>query len=99
MFNLFENLNFSKKEEILDTIYEDEKVKVERILSLNQITDFYDQEELELVFLLEGIAEILINEEKMKLKKGDFLKISPHQVHKIISQENAIWLCVFLKNI
>ncbi len=98
-YPLFENLNFSKTKEILDVIYEDEKVRVERILSLNQVSDFYDQEELELVFLLDGFAEILMEEKIIKLKKGDFLKISPHKIHKVILQKNAIWLCIFLKNI
>lgn len=97
-FNLFENINFSPLGEILDIIYDDKNIRVERIVSLNQVTEYYDQDELELVFLLEGSANIEIEGNIINLKRGDFLKISPHSIHKVISQKNAIWLCIFVKN-
>ena len=54
IYNIFKNIRFSSEDEIEEKIYEDEGIKVLRTLSLDQVTDFYDQDELEIVFLLKG---------------------------------------------
>lgn len=97
LFNIFDNLCFSEKEEILNLIYEDDSLKIIRILSLNQITKVYDQEELEIVLLFDGEASIKFDDEIVDLKKGDVLKIPPHTKHKVIKQKRAVWFCVFKK--
>ena len=95
--NIFENLEFSKDREIEDLIFENEKIRLIRTASLGQATDYYDQEELEIVKIEEGSARLEIEGEIVDLKKGDILKISPNQIHKVISQEKTIWLCIFVK--
>lgn len=54
LYNIFKNIRFSKDGEVEEKIYEDEGIKVIRTLSLDQVTDFYDQEELEIVFFAKG---------------------------------------------
>ena len=98
LYNVFKNIKFSSGGEIEEKIYEDESLKIIRTMSLNQVTDFYDQDELEIVFLLGGVAEIEYNDGRtISLEKGDTLEIKPHEIHRVKSQEKAIWLCIFKK--
>lgn len=97
IYNIFDKVEFSENEEIEETIFENEKIKVIRITSLNQATDYYDQNELEIVKIEEGKATLEIDGEIINLKKGDILPINPHQIHRVIRQDHAVWLCIFLK--
>lgn len=97
IYNIFDKVEFSENEEIEETIFENEKIKVIRITSLNQATDYYDQNELEIVKIEEGKANLEIDGEIINLKKGDILPIKPHQIHRVIRQDHAVWLCIFLK--
>lgn len=97
IYNIFDKVEFSENEEIEETIFENEKIKVIRITSLNQVTDYYDQNELEIVKIEEGKATLEIDGEIINLKKGDILPINSHQIHRVIRQDHAVWLCIFLK--
>ncbi|WP_288961334.1 cupin domain-containing protein [uncultured Peptoniphilus sp.] len=98
LYNIFKNIRFSKDGEVEEKIYEDEGIKVIRTLSLDQVTDFYDQEELEIVFLLKGKAQIEYEDgSRLDLGEGDSLVIRPHEIHKVSWQERAVWLCIFKK--
>lgn len=98
IYNIFKNIKFSKDGEVEEKIYEDEGIKVIRTLSLDQVTDFYDQEELEIVFLLKGKAQIEYEDgRRLDLGEGDSLLIRPHEIHRVSWQERAVWLCIFKK--
>ena len=98
LYNIFKNIRFSSEEEIEEKIYEDEGIKVIRTMSLNQVTGFYDQEELEIVFLLRGKAQIEYEDgRRLDLREGDSLVIESHEIHKVSWQEEAVWLCIFKK--
>ena len=98
LYNVFKNIKFSEEREIEEKIYEDDSLKIIRTMSLNQVTGFYDQEELEIVFLLGGLAEIEYdNGEIISLEKGDTLEIKSHEIHRVRSQDRAVWLCIFRK--
>ncbi|WP_320849864.1 cupin domain-containing protein [Peptoniphilus sp.] len=98
LFNIFKNIKFSEEKEIEEKIYEDDFLKIVRTMSLNQVTDFYDQDELEIVFLLQGSAEIEYDNGKIiKLEKGDSIVIRPNEIHRVKWQERALWLCIFKK--
>lgn len=98
LYNVFKNIKFSEEREIEEKIYEDESLKIIRTMSLNQVTGFYDQEELEIVFLLGGLAEIEYDNGRIiSLEKGDTLEIRPHEIHRVSLQEKAVWLCIFKK--
>ena len=93
VFNLLDNLKFSKEEEVEEKVYEDEKVRVLRTMSLDQVTDFMIQDEDEFVVLMEGKASI----ETIEMKKGDFLFIEKGLRHRVIGQDKAVWFCLFVK--
>ena len=98
LYNVFKNIRFSEEREIEEKIYEDESLKIIRTMSLNQVTGFYDQEELEIVFLLRGKAQIEYEDgRRLDLREGDSLVIEPHEVHRVSWQEEAVWLCIFKK--
>lgn len=98
LYNVFKNIKFSEEREIEEKIYEDESLKIIRTMSLNQVTGFYDQEELEIVFLLRGKAQIEYEYgRRLDLREGDSLVIKPHEVHRVSWQEEAVWLCIFKK--
>ena len=97
LFNIFKNIKFSKEKEIAEKIYEDDKIKIIRTMSLNQITGLYDQEEVEIVFLLDGRAELEFKDKKVRLEKGDMLEIKAHEIHRVSWQEKAVYLCIFVK--
>lgn len=96
-YNIYENLNFDPEREVEETIFENEKIKIIRTLSLDQTTGYYDQEDLELVKIVEGEAVIEVEGEDIRLKKGDILPINPHEVHRLVYQNHVIWLCIFVK--
>ncbi|MBU5668928.1 cupin domain-containing protein [Peptoniphilus sp. MSJ-1] len=96
LYNVFKNIKFLEEKEIEEIIYEDEILKIIRTVSLNQVTDYYDQDELEIVILLKGVAEIEYDSgDVIELNEGDALEIKPHEVHRVKSQEKAVWLCIF----
>lgn len=97
VYNIFDDLAFSEDREIEETIFENDQVKIIRICSLNQATDFYNQDQLEIVKIVRGRARLEIEGEVLDLKEGDILPIHPHQIHRVLSQDHAVWLCIFLK--
>ena len=98
IYNIFKNIKFSSEDEIEEKIYEDDGIKVIRTLSLDQVTGFYDQDELEIVFLLKGKAQIEYEDgSRIDLGEGDRLVIRPHEIHRVSWQERAVWLCIFKK--
>lgn len=97
VFNLFDHTRFSELEEIDEVIFENEKVRALRTLSLNQVTDYMVQDEDEVVILMEGLASIETESEIVRMKKGDFLFIPKGLRHRVIDQDKAVWFCLFVK--
>ena len=97
IYNIFSKLEFSPDREIEDLIFENEKIRIVRTSSLNQATDYYDQEELEIVKIEKGRATLEIEGNLVELKEGDILEIPPHKIHRVIDQGKTIWLCIFVK--
>jgi cupin 2 domain-containing protein len=102
--NLFVDLpDFPIPEEISTVLYDNDKVKIERIVSTGQASPpgfWYDQPQQEWVILLSGSAVIRFNdrEKLISLQKGDFLMIPAHQLHRVEStsqEENTLWLAFF----
>jgi cupin 2 domain-containing protein len=86
-------------EELTNILAESENIRIERIISTGQVTDWYDQVKTEFVVLLEGNAIIEYeNNVTVALSKGDTLLIEPHEKHRVSytsSEPPCIWLCVF----
>ncbi len=74
-------------------------IRIEKIVSTGQVTDWMDQNESEFVVLLTGNAEVEFeNNMFVKLGPGDSLVIEPHERHRVVytsTNPPCIWLCVF----
>ena len=89
--------------EIVDVVYEDSLIRVERIVSMGHTTPdefIYDQCENEFVSVIDGEAELLLfdSDERIYLKKGDTYMIRSGVKHKVTyTSSPCIWLCIFEK--
>lgn len=98
--NIFEITQPPTTTELTDVLVQNTVLRIERIVSTGQTSDWYDQEEKEFVILLSGAATIDFGNEQQNLVAGDYLVIPAHQRHRVsaTSQEPAcVWLCVFYK--
>ena len=101
IFNFLDNIPTSSKEEIFQTITQNENIKIERIISYGQTTPkeyWYDQSEDEFVLVLEGEAKISYDDKSIyHLKKGNSLYIKANQKHQVTYTSNpTIWLAIFI---
>jgi cupin 2 domain-containing protein len=97
--NIFDLPKLPLPEELTTVLAENSNARIVRIISTGQISDWYDQSEMEFVVLLEGSAIIEFeNGRTVTLEKGDTLLIKPHEKHRVSFTSNeppCIWLCVF----
>jgi len=97
--NIYEMPCLPGDDEVISVLEQNDKVRIERIVSTGQQSDWYDQEESEYVILLEGRAQLVFAEGRtITLEKGDTLLIPPHQKHRVTytsADPPCIWLCVF----
>ena len=97
--NIFDLPALPMPEELLTGLVEQGTVRIERIVSTGQTSDWYDQRDTEFVLLLQGDAVIEYEDSKtITLSKGDTLLIKPHERHRVSftsSDPPCIWLCVF----
>ena len=97
--NIFDLPNLPLQEELTTILANSKNVRIERIISTGQTSDWYDQEEAEFVVLLDGNAEIEFeNKSPVTLQKGDTIIIAPHERHKVSytsASPPCVWLCVF----
>lgn len=102
--NFFADIPDKFSEELIDTIFKYESVRIERIISKGHSSPenfWYNQDENEWVIVLEGKAIIKYEDESTDtLCKGDYLFIPAHKKHRVewtSTDELTIWLAVFLK--
>jgi cupin 2 domain-containing protein len=99
MMNIYEIPPLPLGEEVTTVLTENENIRIERIISTGQVSNWYDQTETEFVILLEGNAVIEYeNGRSVAMSKGDTLLIEPHERHRVSftsSEPPCIWLCVF----
>jgi cupin 2 domain-containing protein len=101
--NLFNPLPSATLTEVSEVLAQSGGVRVERIVSLGQITppgDWYDQQQNEFVVLLSGAARLLIEGEATarELRVGDWLVLEAHVRHRVEwtdPQQATVWLAVF----
>ena len=86
-------------EELTTVLADKGNVRIERIISTGQTSDWYDQDDTEFVALLQGNAVIEYeNGKSITMSKGDTLLIEPRERHRVSytsSEPPCIWLCVF----
>ena len=97
--NIYEMPPLPLSEEVTTILTENEHIRIERIISTGQVSEWYDQAETEFVILLEGNAIIEYeNGKNVAMSKGDTLLIKPHERHRVSytsSSPLCVWLCVF----
>lgn len=97
--NIYEMPGFPINDELISVLEQNDRVRIERIISTGQQSDWYDQEETEFLVLLEGRAQLVFaDDQTITLEKGDTLLIRPHQKHRVSytsAEPPCIWLCVF----
>ncbi len=99
--NIFESIPDHPDDEVVDLIVQNEKTKIERIISRGQTSPasgWYDQEKDEWVMVLKGEAILSFgNGKEVNLKAGDYINISAHTKHKVKwtdSKTETVWLAV-----
>lgn len=97
--NIFEieKLPGIEEEEIVDILKENRDVKIERIISTGQDSDWMVQERKEYVLLLQGNAVIEFNDKTVEMKSGDTLFIEKSERHRVAYTSESpccIWFCV-----
>ncbi len=97
--NIYQDIKHLIKEEVVDEIFSSEIVKISRISSTNQTTDWFDEKWKEVAILLEGEAIIEFLDRKVEMIKGDIIKIKPHEVHRVINTSpKGLWLAIYFKD-
>lgn len=81
--NIYEMPPLPLAEEVTTILTENENIRIEKIISTGQVSDWYNQDETEFVILLESNAVIEYeNNKTVAISKGDTLRINPHERHK-----------------
>ena len=97
--NIYDLHELPLPEELTTVLAESGRVRIERIVSTGQTSDWYDQSDTEFVILLEGHAVIEYEGGKrIAMSRGDTLLIKPHERHRVShtsSEPPCIWLCIF----
>jgi len=85
-------------------LYEDSKIKVEKIISYGYKSPnnfWYEQNEKEYVYILQGSGTLLFeNNNEVILKQGDKYLIESNLKHKVCYTSlnpPCVWLCMFVK--
>jgi cupin 2 domain-containing protein len=99
IMNIYDMPEFPLVEEYTAVLTESGNVRIERILSTGQVSNWYDQTETEFVALIDGRAVIEYeNGESINMVKGDTLLIKPHERHRVSytsAEPPCVWLCVY----
>lgn len=84
--------------EIVDILVQKSNLRIERILSKGQTTDWLLQEQEEFVVLLQGSALLEFDDHFKYLNAGDTILIPAHCRHRVAETSTSpecIWLCIF----
>ncbi len=99
--NIYKQIPDNLSEEVFEVLAQSKAVKIERIISKGHKspgTGWYDQEQNEWVLVLKGNASICFEDETViDLKEGDYINMSAHRKHRVISTSaitETIWLAI-----
>lgn len=84
--------------EEFNTLLSHKNIKIIQIVSSNNLEPTeYIQDEDEWVVLLKGSAKLIIDNQDIELKSGDYLFIPAHTPHTLLSVEDGtLWLAVHI---
>lgn len=87
--NIFDLKDLSEKEEVVRILAEGKNVKIEKIISTGQTTDWQESEQNEFVILVQGEAEIEYFEDKNFEKNGNIIKNQRNTNNKKLQLEKG----------
>jgi cupin 2 domain-containing protein len=99
--NLLANLPQHLPEELTTVLQRGENVRIERIISTGHCSPdgfWYDQPENEWVIVLQGAAQLELEDRVVELRAGDAINIPAHTKHRVkwtSPDEPTVWLAVF----
>jgi cupin 2 domain-containing protein len=95
---LFDLSQLPSKGEFVEEILHYKNIAIKKIVSSDTLeTDTFLQEEAEWVMLLEGEAQIMMNDLCYNLQKGEYLFIPPLTQHTITKvKAGTIWLAIHI---
>ena len=100
--NIFKLPNQLPKEELFESLFDNERILIEKVVSTGQVTatgEWYDQERDEWLIVLQGEGELGYEDgSRIKLTPGDYLFIPAHQKHRVeytSTEPPCIWLTIF----
>lgn len=83
--------------EVFIELFKDNRVLIEQIDSFGALSEPYNQDYDEWVYLLEGSAKLQIEGELIVLKKGDSTFIGKNRPHQVLwTSMDCQWLAVHL---
>lgn len=87
--------------ELEETIYENGYIKIIRIVSSGETTDFMESPMNEHVFLIQGKARINFeNDKEIEMSTGDYILIEKNTRHRVSytsSEPHCLWHCIYEK--
>lgn len=100
--NIYDLSRKTPGEEQVDVLFSGAAIRIERIISTGETSDWYVQTEDEWILLIEGSADLEVvtasGSETIALQRGDSLFLPSHQKHRVTSTSvdpACVWLCVF----
>ncbi len=98
--NLFSGLPQQLPDELITTLLDVGKVRIERIVSYGHKSPdsfWYDQDQHEWVVVLLGSAQLRFEDGTIEMKPGDIVNIPAHKRHRVewtTPDEPTVWLAV-----
>lgn len=99
--NLFTSIPEHFKDELIESLFQNSKIKIERIVSKGHrsaTNHWYDQKTDEWVLLLKGSAIIAFKDNtEITLLAGDYINLPAHKQHRVEwtdSDQDTVWLAI-----
>ncbi len=102
--NIFDHIPDHTDTEIFETLFENSRARIERIVSTGHHSPegfWYDQEDDEFVLLLQGEALLGFETKEVRLREGDWMVIPAHRKHRVLwtaPDRPTLWLALFVRS-
>jgi cupin 2 domain-containing protein len=101
--NIYSKIPSTKNKEIFQTLLQNKKIKIERVVSFGQVNEkgkWLKEARNEWVMILKGAGKLRFQKDNrlIKLKAGDYIFIpanTSHCVEWTTLREKTIWLAVY----
>ncbi len=98
--NIFDFKEEKRENELIDILCKEKNLRIERILSYGQTSDWMIQDEDEWVLVIKGKGILEFEDFSLELNPGESFFIKKGQKHRVSytsKKETTLWLYVFVK--